>query len=79
MKLRDLIQEKNILLSDGAWGTQIAGYGFAPGTCPELLNITEPEIIKSIATGYIAAGADIILTNTFGGSRWKLAKYSLEG
>jgi len=72
------MKEKKYLLSDGAWGTQIAKHGVDWGICPELLNIEEPEMIKSIGESYVVAGSDIILTNTFGGSPQKLAKYGLK-
>lgn len=78
MKLLDLTREKKIILSDGAWGTEIAKLGFEPGICPELFNVNEPEMIKTIAARYVDSGSDIILTNTFGGSPQKLAKYNLE-
>ena len=64
MKLADLITQKKILLSDGAWGTEIAKLGFDPGICPELFNVNETEVIKNIAAGYVDAGSDMILTNT---------------
>jgi len=72
------MKEKRYLLSDGAWGTQIAKYGFDSGICPELFNVEEPEMIKNIGESYVDAGSDIILTNTFGGSPQKLAKYGLK-
>ena len=78
MKLHSLMKGKKYLLSDGAWGTQIAKHGVDSGICPELLNIEEPEMIISIGKSYVDAGSDIILTNTFGGSPQKLAKYGLE-
>jgi len=78
LKLLDMTKEKKILLSDGAWGTEIAKLGFEPGICPELLNVNEPEVIKTIAARYIDSGSDIILTNTFGGSPQKLGKYGFE-
>ena len=78
MKLHNLMKGKKYLLSDGAWGTQIAKHGVDSGICPELLNIEEPEMIKSIGESYVVAGSDIILTNTFGGSPQKLAKYGLK-
>ncbi len=77
MKLKELLKEKKILLSDGAWGTEIAKRGFEPGICPELFNVKEAVMISEIAESYIKAGSDIILTNTFGGSPQKLAKYGL--
>ncbi len=78
MKLTDLITQKKILLSDGAWGTEIAKLGFDPGICPELFNVNETRVIKNIAAGYVEAGSDVILTNTFGGSSQKLARYGME-
>src|SRR3989339_1003816 len=78
MKLTELFEKKNILLSDGAWGTQIAKHGFDPGKCPELFNVEESAIIRDIASSYVDAGSDIILTNTFGGNPVKLSRYGLE-
>ena len=78
MKLTDLIPQKKILLSDGAWGTEIAKLGFDPGICPELFNVNETGVIKNIAVDYVEAGSDMILTNTFGGTLQKLSRYGLE-
>jgi len=52
--------------------------GIAAGTCPELLNVEDPDTIRSIHRAYIGAGADIIETNTFGGSSVKLSSYGLD-
>lgn len=78
MKFQDMLSEKKILVSDGAWGTEMAKHGLRPGECPELLNAEKPEVIRAIARSYVEAGSDIILTNTFGGSPQKLSKYGLE-
>ncbi len=78
MNIQSVLKEKKYLVSDGAWGTQIAKYGVDPGICPELLNIEKPDMMREIGKSYVNAGSDIILTNTFGGSPQKLAKYSLE-
>ncbi|MCM8821265.1 MAG: homocysteine S-methyltransferase family protein [Candidatus Omnitrophica bacterium] len=72
------MNKKKILVSDGAWGTEISKEKCAKGIYPELLNITHPEIIEKIARSYIEAGADIILTNTFGGNFFKLKKFGAE-
>ncbi|MFC1743775.1 homocysteine S-methyltransferase family protein [Candidatus Riflebacteria bacterium] len=67
-----------ILVADGAMGTMLFQKGLKPGDCPELFNLTKPEILEEIAGTYLDAGADIIQTNTFGGSPAKLSGYSLE-
>lgn len=66
-----------ILVSDGAWGTFLQKKGLKAGECPELWNVTHREEVLDIARSYIAAGADMIETNSFGGSRFKLEKYGL--
>ena len=71
------LAEKKILVADGAWGTELAKLGLEPGEAPELWNAERPDEVRSIAAGYVDAGADIVLTNTFGGSPLKLAKSGL--
>jgi len=65
---------KGALVLDGAWGTEMVKRGLSPGECAELWNLSRPEDIRAIARGYREAGADIILTNTFGGNSFKLKK-----
>jgi 5-methyltetrahydrofolate--homocysteine methyltransferase len=72
------INENTILISDGAWGTFLHQRGLQPGECPELWNITHRDDVFAIAKSYIDAGADIILTNSFGGSPIKLKHYDLQ-
>ncbi|HCE65993.1 MAG: 5-methyltetrahydrofolate--homocysteine methyltransferase [Geobacteraceae bacterium GWC2_55_20] len=74
----DAIQEK-VLILDGAMGTMLQERGLRPGQSPEELNLTMPEVVASVHRDYIAAGADIIITNTFGGTHFKLSHYGLEG
>ena len=69
--------KKRILVFDGAMGTEIYSRGVFVNTCFDSLNITNPELIKDIHKGYIQAGADVLLTNTFGASSIKLKKYGL--
>lgn len=76
--LISVIKKGKILVSDGAWGTFLQSYGLKPGECPELWNVTHRNEVFSIAKSYIDAGADMILTNSFGGSPIKLKHYGLE-
>lgn len=78
MKLLDELKHRKVLLSDGAWGTFIQEKGLKPGECPELWNITHRGEILDIAQSYLDAGSDIIETNSFGGSSFKLSLYGLE-
>ena len=71
------ILEDKILILDGAMGTAIIKAGLPPGKAPEEFNIEKPETVAKIHREYIDAGADVILTNTFGGSDIKLAEYGL--
>lgn len=77
-KIIDKINAGEILISDGAWGTFLQAKGLQPGECPELWNITHPDDVLDIARGYIEAGSDMVETNSFGGSKFKLANYGLE-
>ncbi|MBS3649576.1 betaine--homocysteine S-methyltransferase [Pseudaminobacter sp. 19-2017] len=67
-----LLAEKGILLADGATGTNLFGMGLASGEAPELWNETAPEKIVALHQNFVDAGADIILTNSFGGTRHRL-------
>ena len=67
-----------IYVFDGAMGTMLHQAGLKPGQCPELWNIEEPAKITAIHRQYVAAGANIIETNTFGANRIKLSHYGLE-
>jgi 5-methyltetrahydrofolate--homocysteine methyltransferase len=77
--LSALLARKAVALSDGAWGTLLAARGLPPGTPPELWNLERPDAVRAVAAAYVAAGSDIVLTCTFGGTRFKLAKVGLAG
>jgi 5-methyltetrahydrofolate--homocysteine methyltransferase len=75
--LTERIAGGEALLADGAMGTMLQARGLEPGGCPEALNLDRPELLEEIARLYREAGADLLLTNTFGGSPLKLASYGL--
>jgi 5-methyltetrahydrofolate--homocysteine methyltransferase len=54
-----------LLITDGAWGTQLQQRGLAPGTIPDTWNLTHPERVEEVARAYAEAGSQVILTNTF--------------
>jgi 5-methyltetrahydrofolate--homocysteine methyltransferase len=76
--LLDRLKEGRILVSDGAIGTMLWNYGLVPGQPPESFNLTHPEILEKIAQEYLDAGADMIQTNTFGGSPARLSLFGLD-
>ncbi len=70
--------EKGILISDGAMGTMLQGKGLTDGGAPELWNVENPTAIEEVLEEYAAAGANLITTNTFGGTRGRLQMHGLE-
>jgi 5-methyltetrahydrofolate--homocysteine methyltransferase len=70
---------QRVLVLDGAMGTLLQERGLAPGGCPEEMNRLAPETVIGIHAEYVAAGADILVANSFGGNRAKLAHYGMEG
>jgi 5-methyltetrahydrofolate--homocysteine methyltransferase len=62
------------IIFDGAMGTMLQNRGLKLGDLPEALNLTAPEVVRSIHEEYLDAGADVILANTFGVNRYKAAK-----
>jgi 5-methyltetrahydrofolate--homocysteine methyltransferase len=77
MNILHELKQGKVLLSDGALGTLLQTRGMQPGECPELRNITHRKDLTEIAEAYLNAGSEIITTNSFGGSRLKLAQYGL--
>lgn len=69
---------KGILIFDGAFGTELMRRKIRAGTVPELINLTAPEVVYSVHRDYIAAGADVISTDTFGANRFKAGEKSEE-
>ena len=75
--LLNKIAEGRTLVSDGAWGTFLHLKGLKADECPESWNLERPGAVLEIAQSYVDAGADLILTNSFGGSPLKLEGYGL--
>jgi 5-methyltetrahydrofolate--homocysteine methyltransferase len=76
--LLEKLKSSGVLVSDGAWGTLLQSKGLKPGECPEAWNIHHPDDVLDIAKGYIASGADMVETNSFGGNCFKLKHYGLD-
>ncbi len=74
----DLVGERPVLF-DGGMGTELFRRGLPQGACLEAWNAERPEVVREIHASYFEAGADAVSTNSFGGSRIKLAAYGLEG
>ena len=77
--IKEQLEQKGILVSDGAWGTFIHQKGLRSDECPESWNLSRPDDIYDVALSYVEAGANTILTNSFGGSPFKLEPYGLKG
>ena len=69
--LRDVLGDR--LIADGATGTQLLARGLG-GDCMELWNVEKPEVVREVHRAYVEAGAQIVGTNSFGLSEWKLAR-----
>ena len=71
--------KRRILVLDGAKGTMLQELGLQPGGLPEELNLARPELVAKVHRAYLDAGAEIMVTNSFGGNRVKLSQYGLTG
>ena len=66
-----------VLVSDGAMGSLLQSEGLPAGASPESWCLSRPEVVRGVAEAYFAAGSDMVLTNSFGGSPIKLARHGL--
>ncbi|RME85547.1 MAG: betaine--homocysteine S-methyltransferase [Caldilineae bacterium] len=66
------------LIGDGAMGTMLQQAGLEGGGAPELWNVERPDVVRAIYQGYVDAGSEMIETNTFGGTRYRLAMHGLQ-
>ena len=67
--LREFVEEKGVLLADGATGTNLFARGLVSGDAPELWNVDRPDEILALHQGFVDAGSDLFLTNSFGANR----------
>ncbi len=76
--LQNLLDQRGLLLADGATGTNLFAVGLQTGDAPELWNIDHPERIGTLHRSFVEAGSDIILTNSFGGTHYRLALHGAQ-
>ena len=67
-----------VLLADGAMGTMLHSHGVSFEKCFDELNVSNPGAVAEVHRAYIEAGAQLILSNTFGANRFKLSKHGLD-
>ena len=77
--IEQLIDERRTLMIDGAMGTELFARGLTAGDPPELWNLELADKVTEIHRNYINAGSDIILTNSFGGTSFRLKLHNLDG
>lgn len=77
-RLRTLLASGEPVMADGAMGTMLFASGLASGDPPETWNLAHPDVVRGIHRSYLDAGARILLTNTFGANRLRLALHRLE-
>ncbi|NND75844.1 MAG: betaine--homocysteine S-methyltransferase [Ilumatobacter sp.] len=76
--LHDLVAERGVLLIDGAMGTELFARGLESGDPPEAWNVDHPDRVGAVHRDYIEAGSDIVLTNSFGGTGFRLKLHKLD-
>ncbi len=77
MNWKTLLKSQGYLVADGAMGTQLIRRGLPAGSLPEAWNLERPDAVADVTRAYVEAGAQVVLTNTFGGTRWKLERAGL--
>jgi 5-methyltetrahydrofolate--homocysteine methyltransferase len=75
--LLERLSSGGVLVSDGATGSLLQSAGLPAGASPESWCLSRPEVVRGVAEAYFAAGSDMVLTNSFGGSPLKLARHGL--
>ena len=75
---RDVIASSSTVVADGAMGTMLFANGLMFGDPPEVWNLSKPDVVRRIHRGYLDAGSQILMTNTFGGNRMRLSLHGLQ-
>lgn len=76
--LHDFLREREVLIVDGATGTELFARGLEAGDAPERMNLERHDAVYGLHQAYVDAGSDIVLTNTFGGNRYRLMLHDLQ-
>ena len=77
--LLERLKRGEVLVGDGAWGTELMQRGLPPGQPPEWFALERPEVIEEVARLYVEAGAQLVTTDTFGGTSFRLKLHGLDG
>lgn len=77
-KLTQFLSSHLFIVGDGAMGTMLQAAGLTTGGAPEEWNVTRPDVIKGVYQGYVDAGSQVITTNSFGGTRYRLGRENLQ-
>jgi 5-methyltetrahydrofolate--homocysteine methyltransferase len=76
--LAERLAVNGVLVGDGAWGTQLMARGLPEGQPPEWFALERPDVIEEVARLYVEAGADLVTTDTFGGTSFRLRLHGLD-
>lgn len=76
--IQEFLTHSNTLVLDGALGTMLMALGLQSGAPPEEWNVAQPEKLQQVHQAYVAAGSQLILTNSFGGTRFRLQRHNLQ-
>jgi 5-methyltetrahydrofolate--homocysteine methyltransferase len=75
--LVERLRDGDVLVGDGGWGTMLLDRGLQSGEPPEVMNLRSPEVVAEVAQCYVEAGAELVTTNSFGGSGLALLRHNL--
>ncbi|MDG2113643.1 MAG: betaine--homocysteine S-methyltransferase, partial [Actinomycetota bacterium] len=76
--IADLLQTRGVIVGDGGMGTELFVRGLTAGDPPERWNVEQGDLVSEVHAAYIEAGADLVLTNSFGGTCFRLALHGLQ-